>query len=110
MFRKTDYPSVAFDQYLAHLPPEITDELLATAAELRHLNIVHINSTATGGGVAEILQSLVPLTNGLGIRTKREVISATPEFFQVTKRIHNLLQGADGDLSSEESACQLFPG
>jgi len=102
MFLKTDYRAVAFDQYLAHLPPEAIDELLTTAAQLKHLHIVHINSTATGGGVAEILQSLVPLTNGLGISTERAVIDPPPEFFQVTKRIHNLLQGADGDLSTEE--------
>ena len=102
MFMKIDHPAVAFDQYLAHLPPETTDGLLTTAAQLNHLHIVHINSTAVGGGVAEILQSLVPLTNGLGISTERVVINPPPEFFQVTKRIHNLLQGADGALSTEE--------
>ncbi len=84
MYLKTDYTAVAFDQYRAHLPPETADELLTTAAQLRHLRIVHINSTATGGGVAEILQSLVPLTNGLGISTEREVINPPPEFFQVS--------------------------
>ncbi len=102
MFLKIDYPAVAFDQYAAHVPPETTDELLSTAAQLDGLRIVHINSTATGGGVAEILQSLVPLTSSLGISTERVVINPPPEFFQVTKRIHNLLQGADGTLSTEE--------
>lgn len=102
MFVKIDYPAVAFDQYLAHVPTEATDELLATAAQLDHLRIVHLNSTAAGGGVAEILQSLVPLTDGLGIPTERVVINPPPEFFQVTKRIHNLLQGEDGGLSSDE--------
>lgn len=102
MFVKLDHPAVAFDQYAAHVPPETTDELLSTAAQLNGLRIVHINSTATGGGVAEILQSLVPLTNALGISTERVVINPPPEFFQVTKRIHNLLQGADGTLSTEE--------
>ena len=102
MFLKIDYPAVAFDQYVAHVAPGATDELLTTAAQLDGLRIVHINSTATGGGVAEILQSLVPLTKGLGIATERVVINPPPEFFQVTKRIHNLLQGAEGDLSTEE--------
>ncbi len=102
MISDTDYPEVSFDQYLAHLPSDTTDELLSTAAELKNLRVIHMNSTATGGGVAEILQSLIPLNNGLGIRTKREVIDPPPEFFQVTKKIHNMLQGADGELSSEE--------
>ena len=102
MFQKIDYPAVAFDQYAAHVSPQATEELLNAAAQLNGLRIVHINSTATGGGVAEILQSLVPLTNALGISTERVVINPPPEFFQVTKRIHNLLQGAEGTLSTEE--------
>ncbi|PKB68880.1 MAG: hypothetical protein BZY81_00305 [SAR202 cluster bacterium Io17-Chloro-G4] len=102
MFVKIDYPAVAFDQYAAHVPARTTDELLSIASQLNGLRIVHTNSTETGGGVAEILQSLVPLTNALGISTERVVINPPPEFFQVTKRIHNLLQGADGHLSTQE--------
>ena len=65
--------------------------------------MAHLNSTATGGGVAEVLQSMVPLFNALGIETERIVINPSdPEFFQVTKKIHNLLQGADGSLSEGE--------
>ena len=102
MFLRVANPSVAYDRYLALMPPDSMEELLAIAQELKDLHIVHINSTATGGGVAEILQSLVPLTNGLGIFTERVVINPPPQFFHVTKRIHNLLQGADGSLSPEE--------
>ena len=102
MFLRLSYPAVAYDRYLALMSEDSTEELLATAQELKDLRIVHINSTATGGGVAEILQSLVPLTNGLGISTERVVINPPPRFFQVTKRIHNLLQGAEGSLSSQE--------
>jgi len=102
MFLRLAYPAVAYDRYLALMPAEATEELLAAAEELKDLRIVHINSTATGGGVAEILQSLVPITNGLGISTERVVINPPPEFFQVSKRIHNLLQGAEGSLSAEE--------
>ena len=61
-----------------------------------------MSSTATGGGVAEILQSLVPLMNGLGVAAEWEVIKPPAQFFQVTKRIHNLLQGAEGALSPRE--------
>ena len=52
--------------------------------------------------MAEILQSLVPLMNALGVATERVVIDPPSQFFQVTKRIHNLLQGAEGGLSKKE--------
>ena len=102
MFSSLAYPAESYDRYLPLMPQETTDELLAIAQELKHLRFVHINSTATGGGVAEILQSLVPLMNGLGIATERIVINPPPEFFRVTKQIHNLLQGAEGALSPED--------
>ena len=102
MFSILTSPPAACDQYLALMPQESREELLATAQDLKDLRIIHLNSTATGGGVAEVLQSLVPLTKGLGINTERVVINPPPGFFQVTKRIHNLLQGADGGLSPAE--------
>jgi hypothetical protein len=55
----------------------------------------HINSTRSGGGVAELLVRLVPWTESLGIRTTWDVLTETPEFFEVTKAMHNALQGAD---------------
>ncbi len=57
----------------------------------------HVNSTARGGGVAELLQSLLAYTRGAGVDARRAVITAGPEFFAVTKRIHNRLHGAAGD-------------
>lgn len=102
MFLKVAHPAVAYDQYLSLMPSDFTEELLSTAQDLKHLRVIHVNSTATGGGVAEILQSLVPLTDSLGVSTERVVINPPPQFFQVTKRIHNLLQGAEGSLSPDE--------
>ncbi len=60
----------------------------------------HVNSTARGGGVAEILQSLLPYARGAGIDARWLVIGGTPEFFRVTKRMHNALHGSEGDGSS----------
>ena len=57
----------------------------------------HVNSTARGGGVAELLQSLLAYTRGAGVDARRAVVTAGPEFFAVTKRIHNRLHGAAGD-------------
>ena len=102
MYRKILHPQVSVDRYLPLLSPQFADKLTSLASELGHLRFVHLNSTETGGGVAEILQSMVPLMNALGIATERVVIDPPPQFFQVTKRIHNLLQGAEGGLSKEE--------
>lgn len=55
--------------------------------------LLHINSTAIGGGVAEILNRLIPLSNEIGMNTGWEVIPGTHEFFAVTKTVHNALQG-----------------
>ncbi|MBI1901118.1 MAG: glycosyltransferase [Planctomycetia bacterium] len=67
---------------------------------LRHLaervagkRIVHVNSTRTGGGVAEILGWMVPLFNELGLETRWEVIAGPPDFYRVTKSFHNAIQG-----------------
>jgi trehalose synthase len=57
----------------------------------------HINSTARGGGVAELLQSLLAYARGAGVDARWGVIEGNPAFFEVTKRIHNLLHGYPGD-------------
>ena len=103
MYLKLDHPPVSLDDYRPYMEKELADELVSVASELRSLRVLHLNSTAIGGGVAEILQSMVPLFNALGIATERLVINpAEAEFFHVTKKIHNLLQGADGCLEDSE--------
>ena len=103
MYLKLDHPPISLDAYRPYMDSEMADELSSVAAELRGLRVAHLNATAIGGGVAEILQSMVPLFNALGILTERIVINPTEaEFFQVTKKIHNLLQGAEGSLSDRE--------
>lgn len=70
------------------------------ASFLTDRHILHINSTFLGGGVAEILQSLVLLMNDVGIETGWRILHGNPDFYQVTKKIHNALQGADINLSN----------
>ncbi len=57
----------------------------------------NVNSTASGGGVAEILRSVLPYVRALGIDARWLVINGTPEFFHITKRIHHALHGSAGD-------------
>ncbi len=77
------------------------EELLEAAASLKSLlggrRIVNVNSTAFGGGVAEMLHTLVGYILGAGLETDWLVIDGEPEFFALTKRIHNGLYGGPGD-------------
>lgn len=103
MLLRVNHQEIPLQQYTSLLPQQLMDSLHSLSEQFRGLRFVHANSTATGGGVAEILQSLVPFMNTLGLPTERIVVSPEdPEFFQVTKRIHNLLQGSSGALSKEE--------
>ena len=103
MLLRINHPELPLQQYTSLLPQKLMDDLTTLAEQFRGMRFVHANSTATGGGVAEILQSLVPFMNSLGLATERIVVSPeNSQFFQVTKRIHNLLQGSAGSLSPEE--------
>lgn len=57
----------------------------------------HVNSTARGGGVAEILRAVLPYLRGSGINARWLVIAGTPEFFRITKRLHHAVHGSEGD-------------
>src|SRR3954453_44354 len=74
------------------------EEVIARAQEVFGGRAVwHVNSTARGGGVAELLQSLLAYARGGGVDARWVVIAGNPEFFGITKRIHNNLHGAGGD-------------
>jgi trehalose synthase len=76
-----------------------TERLLRKARRLQGRKVLHINSTRQGGGVAEILSSLTPLMNEIGIETEWLVIEGTPEFFSFTKDVHNALHGEAVELT-----------
>ncbi|MBN1823920.1 MAG: glycosyltransferase, partial [Endomicrobiales bacterium] len=69
------------------------DDLRLLAEKLKGKSITHVNSTSVGGGVAEILNKMVPLLNELGVDTKWQLIRGNAEFFDATKKFHNLLHG-----------------
>jgi trehalose synthase len=81
------------DDYLPLLGRGEIDGIRALARPLRNRTIVMINSTAVGGGVAEILNRLVPLALDLGLGIRWEVMDGGPDFFRVTKAFHNALHG-----------------
>ena len=69
----------------------------ATESLLRGRSVLNVNSTATGGGVAEMLQTLLAYGRGAGLDIRWLVIRGDPDFFEITKRIHNGLYGSPGD-------------
>jgi trehalose synthase len=86
-------PDVALAEYERIVGSEVIEQLFQLAKPLRGKRIVHVNSTRTGGGVAEILTKMVPFTRALGIDASWEVIAGRNEFYQCTKSFHNALQG-----------------
>ncbi len=95
-----DLPRV--EAYAPYVGAEAVDRIGAKADRLRDLHVVNVNSTYYGGGVAEILSSLTLLMNGAGIKTGWRVIQGKPDFFSVTKKFHNALQGAPVNLSDQK--------
>lgn len=78
------------------------EELYMIAEKLKGKSIQNINSTAVGGGVAEILSRMIPLLQNLGIDAHWDVIKGGDKFFNITKKIHNGLHGVDVHLTDEE--------
>ncbi|MBA2766059.1 MAG: glycosyl transferase family 1, partial [Solirubrobacterales bacterium] len=81
---------------------ELVDEIRELAAGLQGARVVHLSATAFGGGVSEILYTLVPLMRDVGLECEWQVIYGREEFFNATKLMHNALQGAPEDLSEDD--------
>jgi trehalose synthase len=88
------------EAYAHIVSPEKIERLWEIAGRLKGLKLLELNSTAQGGGVAEMLYSAIPFANKLGIEAEWKVISGNKEFFECTKSLHNLLQGMKGVFSS----------
>ncbi len=104
---KTEYLKNTFADYKGLLTTEDKDEINQLAKLLAGKKVIHLNATPKGGGVVEILKSLVPLQQSLGIKSQWFTFTASPEFFEITKKIHNGLQGADLELTPAERKIYL---
>ena len=80
----------------------LMDEIRRLAEPLQGKRVVHVSATAFGGGVAEINYTLVPLMADVGLDVEWRIIKGQEEFFNVTKAIHNGLQGDPRSLTTEE--------
>lgn len=91
-------PFTRIENYRPLVGDELVDEILSLARDLRGLRICHVNSTGFGGGVAELLARHVPLSRALGLAAEWRLMLGNPDFFAVTKALHNALQGAEWEL------------
>lgn len=89
------------EDYRGIVADEVIADLHKRASRLLGRRVVHVNSTAYGGGVAEILYSLVPLMNDAGLQAGWRVLVGDSDFFNVTKAFHNGIQGAPTHLTEE---------
>jgi trehalose synthase len=99
--QRTPPPPPKLDDYESIIGKPELDELRFLARHLRNKTVKMVNSTAVGGGVAEILNRLVPLMNELEVHTKWEVITGGNDFFEVTKGFHNALHGGEYIVTKE---------
>jgi trehalose synthase len=90
---------VSVDDYRPLIGDACADRILAKAHALRDMHVVNVSSTYYGGGVAALLSSLTLLMNAAGIRTGWRIIQGRPDFFSITKKMHNALQGAGINLT-----------
>jgi trehalose synthase len=107
MLKSVNIESRRIHSYEISAGREAVDRLVMLAAPLQGLRVAHVSATQFGGGVAEILSSEIPLLRDLGIKADWKIISADEDFFTVTKKIHNAIQGASHSLTSKDKESYL---
>jgi trehalose synthase len=90
-----EYRITGIEDYERLVGAETVERIKKKARSLQGISVTNVNSTYYGGGVAQLLSSLTLLMNSLGIRTGWRAIHGPPDFFSITKKMHNALQGAD---------------
>lgn len=93
-------PSI--ENYIEIVGERVIASLHRKASRLYDKHILHLNSTFQGGGVAEVLSRLVPMMNDIGLDSGWRILHGNPAFFEVTKKLHNALQGADVTITEPE--------
>jgi len=91
----------SLSEYTSIVGEECIQELRQLAEPLCGAKVLHLNATAAGGGVAEILKSLVPLMKDLGLNVEWRILQGSDEFYKVSKAMHNGLQGMPIQLKSD---------
>ncbi len=104
MLQQVNAGNKSLADYRSIIRRELYEELLGLSERLKGVRVLHVNATSFGGGVAEILYTLVPLMRDAGLAAEWGVMFGAEPFFNVTKGFHNALQGAPYDLTVESRA------
>ncbi|NPV90793.1 MAG: glycosyltransferase [Firmicutes bacterium] len=97
----------SYQDYLEYLDREVVNELDLLIERLKGKRVVMVNTTSFGGGVAEIMNSMVPLMRDMGLQVDWWTMKGEDEFFHVTKTFHNRMQGQEGRLTQKEKSIYL---
>lgn len=97
----TPKSKVTLADYATIIRPQNMEEIMLLADKLRGKTVKMVNSTAEGGGVAEMLHRVVPLFNELGLKVKWEVMKGSGEFYNTTKAFHNALHGKKTEITQK---------
>ena len=100
------YGIVQIEDYEQFVGVETIERIREKSKPLQGLHVVNVNSTYYGGGVSQLLSSLTLLMNDIGIKTGWRAIHGPPDFFSVTKKMHNALQG--GKINITERKMKLY--
>jgi trehalose synthase len=98
----TSATASALEQYAALLGPAEIEDLRSLAKPLEGASVQMVNSTAVGGGVAEMLTRILPLMRELGLEARWEVMEGGADFFEVTKAFHNALHGSSTKITPRD--------
>ena len=107
MLQKIDIGVQTLDAYRDLIDGALLDEVRWLAERLRGARLLHVNATPYGGGVSELLRSLLPVLRAAGIDAEWKVIYGEETFFKVTKDFHNALQGASFELTEDARGIYL---
>jgi trehalose synthase len=106
MLQKIDIGTQSLDAYRHLVDEALLEEVRSLGEKLRGARLLHVNATPYGGGVSELLRSLVPVARAAGLDAEWKVIFGEVPFYQVTKGFHNALQGAELELT--ENARDIY--
>jgi len=99
---------ITIDDYAEFVGEETIERVRKKAEKVSHLHITHVSSTYYGGGVAELLSSLTLLLNSVGVKCGWRVLQGSPDYFSVTKKMHNALQGGEINLTDRKK--EIYEG
>ncbi|HVB38220.1 MAG TPA: YHS domain-containing protein [Vicinamibacterales bacterium] len=102
MLQTVDIGPRSLDDYVPAVGEPIIEDIRALAGTMRGVRVLQINATPYGGGVSELLRSIVPLQRNLGLVADWKIIRGDEPFFGVTKALHNGLQGAHAPLTADQ--------